>query len=181
MASGGTKNATAKRHVISRKKSTQNIKDASPKIKKTFSKPDMQPLVDLPEEQFGSSGNEQPNSRRSEDDAKTEGNLNLMFDNHEIEGSNGLGSINQDSNMQSMEIKPSAKRQLLSPKTRNETKKVQKQKPMASKKPEATILGKRKTPPQKLNTMVFEMKETKGLKEVGPSIEGRRWSQEDEI
>ena len=58
----------------------------------------MQPLVDLPEEQLGSSGNEHPNSRKSEDDAKTEG-INPIFENSEIESSNGLGYSNQDSNM----------------------------------------------------------------------------------
>ena len=81
-----------------------------------------------------------------------------------------------------MEIKPSAKEQLFSPATIMECKKVSKQRPAVSNKPDATILGKRKTPPQKMSSMVFEMKETvRREKEAGPNIEGRRWSQEDEI
>lgn len=77
-----------------------------------------------------------------------------------------------------MEIKPSAKNQLLSPSHQASSKKLQKSKPQVSKKPESAILGKRRAPTQKLNSMMFELKENK---DAELNTEGRRWSQEEQI
>ena len=50
----------------------------------------------MPEEEFDSSGNEHPNSRRSEDGARSEDNLNKM----EVESSKGrVSSVSKDRNM----------------------------------------------------------------------------------
>ena len=77
-----------------------------------------------------------------------------------------------------MEIKPSAKNQLLSPSHQATSKILQKSKPQVSKKPESAILGKRRAPTQKLNSMMFELKENK---DAELNTEGRRWSQEEQI
>ena len=82
--------------------------------------------------------------------------------------------------MQSMEIKPSEKGQLISATQRQEHRKPYKQKTAGSKKPDVSVLGKRKTPPQKLNSIVFEMKD-RNISDNAVKTECRRLSDEEEI
>ena len=66
-----TSTTKPKRNSNSRKK-LASVDAVSPKFKKRIIKPDLQPLVDLPEEQLDSSGNEYAHSSKSKDDVKSE-------------------------------------------------------------------------------------------------------------
>ena len=130
----------------------------------------MHPLVDLPEEQFGSSGNENDlhSSSKMQEESKSESKIDLLSsDSDEVHL-----SADQDITSNEVMTEAIAKDKTLTNKCGSEAK-PRHDKSVTAKK--QTVLGKRKLPPQNMHSLL-DSKDNLVNKAV---TEGRRYSQEE--